>query len=66
MKYLDLLKQNKDEINFILGQLYMEEYNHIGDYEVQEMIDKLKELTGKNTINIDELEMDLEEIWLNI
>ena len=62
MKYNDLLKQNKDEINFILGQLYMEEYNHIGEIEKQEMIKKLQELTGKNIINIDELEMDLEEI----
>lgn len=62
MNYMEMLKKNKDEINFILGQLYMVEYSHIGEYEIQELIKRLQELTGRELINIDELEMDLEEL----
>jgi len=62
MNYLERLKQNKDEILFILGQLYMEQYNHIGEYEHQEMIKQLQDLTGRKVINIDELELDLLEV----
>lgn len=63
MNYLQRLKQNKDEILFILGLLYMgEEFTHTGEHETNELITKLQDLTGKSLINIDELELDLLEV----
>lgn len=64
MEHIERLKQNKDEILETIDELYAL-YNIPENYDSKIeniLIERLFILTGRITINLDELEMDLEEL----